>query len=109
MQTNNKESSQHNYMQSSVPLCKELYEVLTNDLQRINFNLTFAPNQPAVGERYFVSEDDQSIEIVCFTATFLSVFKESHGYFECLKSRNCKYDQLPLYLDFITNQRNFYL
>lgn len=93
-------------MQNSLPFCKELYEVLTKDLKRINFCLTFAPNQPGVSERYFVSEEDQSIEIVCFTATFLSVFKESHEYFNLFKSRNCKYDQLPLYRDLTTNQRN---
>lgn len=63
-------------------LCKELYEILSNGSTPKVYKLTFAPNQTGVNEPFFISEEPESIEIVCFKSTYLSIFIESHNYFQ---------------------------
>lgn len=62
--------------------CSELYCLLSNNFDNRVCRLTFAPDQSDVVTKFFLSEDENSVEIVCFKTTYLSVFKEAHHYFK---------------------------
>lgn len=61
--------------------CKELHRLLSNSFGGNACRLTFAPDQLGVDTRFFLSDDGNSVEIVCFKSTYLLVFKEAHNYF----------------------------
>lgn len=75
----------------TLPICKELYRILISNPDHNDYKLTFAPDQETIKERYFLERVNESIEVVCFKTTYLSVFKECHDYFTGIDTSNCKY------------------
>ncbi|CCE64177.1 hypothetical protein TPHA_0G03370 [Tetrapisispora phaffii CBS 4417] len=65
----------------SLALSKELFEKLTIDTDDKVCILRFGSDQESINENYFISNEKDKIEIICFKKTFFRVFKEAHDYF----------------------------
>ncbi|AQZ16622.1 ECM9 (YKR004C) [Zygosaccharomyces parabailii] len=94
--------------------CKELHRLLSNSFGGNACRLTFAPDQLGVDTRFFLSDDGNSVEIVCFKSTYLLVFKEAHNYFNqfqplsaCPKNWETYYSSLGFLLTTPENKTNF--
>ncbi|CAI4045059.1 Ecm9p SKDI_11G2160 [Saccharomyces kudriavzevii IFO 1802] len=68
-------------MKLNLPLCKEFFEKITTHLEHDNFKLTVARDQPSIALPYYLDKNAHHIELVTFKSTFLSLFQESHTYF----------------------------
>ncbi|CDF89985.1 ZYBA0S05-06238g1_1 [Zygosaccharomyces bailii CLIB 213] len=94
--------------------CKELYRLLSNSFGDNACRLTFAPDQPDIDTGFFLSDDGNSVEIVCFKSTYLLIFKEAHNYFNqfqrlsaCPKNWETYYSSLGFLLTTPENKTNF--
>lgn len=82
-------------METRLPLCKELYDTLTQNSNEKPFKLTFAPNQLGIDTDYFISEESRSFEVVYFKGTLLRVFKEAHDFLD----KSIPISKYPLNID----------
>ena len=80
-------------MKLNLPLCKEFFEKITTHLEHDNFKLTVARDQPSIALPYYLDKNAHHIELVTFKSTFLSLFQESHTYFNGTLSDQSMFQQ----------------
>lgn len=65
-------------METKAPLCKKLFELLSDELQAESYDFVICPSHPSINEPFYKVVEDKKIEVTCFKSTFIEIFKEAH-------------------------------